>query len=144
MGPCGCSGSQPGTISPAAALCPALSPGSQAPSPAPGSACVSVHGSSRTEQVCGHKMVFKGGTLGAVFAVSVGDVRTTRPGFLRPRGYKEPGGGRHVPEQQIPNRTEGENTPHTRARVRRGVRARPSDSCETRQSLRRKNDLAPI
>lgn len=39
-----------------------------------------------------------------MFAVSVGDVRTTRPGFLQPRGYKEPGGGRHVTEQQIPNR----------------------------------------
>lgn len=63
-------------------------------------------------------MVFKGGTLGAVFAVSVGDVRTTRPGFLRPRGYKEPGGGRHAPEQQIPNRTEGGKHPHARARVR--------------------------
>lgn len=52
-------------------------------------------------------MVFKGGAPRAEFAVSVGDVRTTRQGFLQPRGYKEPGGGRHVTEQQIPHRLGG-------------------------------------
>lgn len=118
--------SQPGTISPAAPLCPSLWPGSQAASPGccSCSVCVPVLGSSRTERVCGHKMVFKGGTLGAVSAVSVGDVRTTRPGFLQSRGYKEPGGGRHAPEQQIPARTEGGEHPQTRACTARRARLR--------------------
>lgn len=114
--------SQPGTISPRSGALSCTVPRLSGSLPGCCSACASVLGSSRTDRVCGHKMVFKGGTLGAVFAVSVGDVRTTRPGFLRPRGYKEPGGGRHAPEQQIPKRTEGGKHPHTRACTARRAR----------------------
>lgn len=61
------------------------------------------------------------------------------PGAIR----SQAGGGMSLSSKSQTGQR-GENTPHTRARVRRGVRARPSDSCETRRSLRSKNDLAPI
>lgn len=65
-------------------------------------------------------------------------LRRRRPyhssGIPSARAYKEPGGGRHAPEQQIPHRTEGENTP-IHARVRHGVRACPAKSCKTPQGL---------
>lgn len=51
------------------------------------------------------------------------------PGAIRSQAE-----GGNAPEQQIPNRTEGENTP-IHARVRHGVRACPANSCKTRQDL---------
>lgn len=69
---------------------------------------------SLTEAGCSHKTVFNA-------PVSVGDVRTTRPGSVQPRGYKEPGGGRHVTEQQIPERAEGREEKNTQKKNTHGT-----------------------
>lgn len=106
---------------------PHCAPGSQAPSEAaaPGSACVSVLGSSRTERVRGHEMVFKGGTLGDVFAVSVGDVRTTRPGFLQPGPIRSQAEGGMPLSSKSHTGQRGKTPPYTRVYGTACAPARP-------------------